>query len=148
MMGAIKVIAAFSLVLGMSVTASETDSWYGESPDNEAAAVPVDIVMGSPDEWLDRALTVSGRITDVCTNRGCWAVFEAGGEILRIQARDHSFAMPAEYRGEGIAHGVLERVEVSAEHAHHMVDDDGADPALLETGHEYRLIADGVRLTE
>jgi hypothetical protein len=89
---------------------------------------------------------VSGRITDVCTNRGCWAVFEADGDMLRIKARDHCFAMPSEYRGPAVAHGVLERVEVSPEHARHLVEDDGADPAVLKQEYEYRLIADGVRL--
>jgi hypothetical protein len=133
-----------SLVL--ATTAWAGDDWYGASAADDVAPVPVAQLMANLDGHVDQALVVSGRITDVCTNRGCWAVFEDNGEMLRIMARDHSFALPAEYRGPAMAHGVLTRVEVSPEHARHLVDDDGADPAVLEQQYEYRLLTDGVRL--
>lgn len=133
-----------SLLLALSAWAD--GDWYGAEAPGEATAVTVAALVGEMEAHVDQPLMVSGRITDVCTNRGCWAVFEDNGEILRIMARDHSFAMPAEIRGHAVAHGVLERVEISPGHARHLVEDDGADPAVLEKQYEYRLIADGVRL--
>jgi hypothetical protein len=122
------------------------DGWYGEAASADAEPVSVAQVLRNIDAWQDKPLTVSGEVTDVCTHRGCWAVFVADGDMLRIKARDHLFAMPSEYRGPALAHGVLERVAVTPEHARHLVEDDGADPAILEQEFEYRLIADGVRL--
>jgi hypothetical protein len=139
-----QVMLMTSLLLAMSAWAES--EWFGVSPEAEPAAVPVAALMAELETHLDQPLAVSGRITDVCTNRGCWAVFEDNGEMLRIMARDHSFALPAEYRGQAVAHGVLTRVEISPEHARHLVEDDGADPVVLEQQYEYRLLTDGVRL--
>jgi hypothetical protein len=132
--------------LALAASVSAESDWYGVTPEVEPTAVPVAALMPELEAHLDQPLAVSGRITDVCTNRGCWAVFEDNGEILRIMARDHGFALPAEYRGPAVAHGVLTRVEISPEHARHLVEDDGADPAVLEQEYEYRLLTDGVRL--
>ena len=133
--------------LAAVATTALANDWYGEAPAaDESSAVPVAGLMAALEDHLDQALVVSGRITDVCTNRGCWAVFEDNGEMLRIMARDHNFAIPSEARGQAMAHGVLTRVAVSPEHARHLVEDDGADPAILEQSYEYRLVADGVRM--
>ena len=132
------------LLLAFSAWA-ESD-WFGEPPAEALTPVPVSLLLAGLDGHVDQRLTVSGRITDVCTNRGCWAVFEDNGQMLRIMARDHGFAMPADLRGQAVAHGVLERVEISPAHTRHLVEDDGADPAVLEQEYEYRLLADGVRL--
>ena len=120
--------------------------WFGVAAEEHDEAVKVSDLMAEIQNWEDRSVMVSGRITDVCTHRGCWAVFEDDGEILRIMARDHSFALPAEARGPAVAHGMLERVEISPDHARHLVEDDGADPAVMEQEFEYRLIAEGVHL--
>ena len=141
-----KRLALFATLAGFGLSAAASD-WFGTAP--EAAAEPIDVaaVMADPESRLDQRLTVSGRMTDVCTNRGCWAVFENDGEMLRIVARDHGFAIPAELRGPAIAHGVLERHEMSPQAAEHMVAEDGADPALLDDPVAYRLVADGVKVT-
>lgn len=133
-------VASTSLIAGDS-------GWFGQPP-TEAAEVTHDVaeIAASPERWINQALTVSGEITEVCTNRGCWAVFASGGDMLRIIAKDHGFALPSDARGPAIAHGVFTRHELSEEAARHMVEDDGADPQLLENPVEYRLVADGVRL--
>ncbi len=139
-------LARFGLALTVMAVClpALADTWYGQQADEAVASHPVSVVMSDPEAWLDQPVRVSGRITDVCTHRGCWAVLESGGEMLRIKARDHSFAMPAEARGMAVAHGILERVELDAEHARHLVEDDGADRALLKQEYEYRLDAVGI----
>lgn len=132
-----------ALLLTLPVLASE--EWFGQTPETETAPVGVVEVLAGSDELIDQPLMVSGRMTDVCTGRGCWAVFEQNGEMLRIKVRDHNFAIPSELRGQAVAHGVLERVEVSPEYARRMVDQYGADPIVLERLYELQLIADGVR---
>lgn len=140
----------FALMCGLSLLLSFSpvvaEQWYGIAPADQAEAVAVDTLMADVTGWEDKSLLVSGRITDVCTHRGCWAVFEKNGAMLRVSALDHSFALPADARGEALAHGVLKRVEVSAEHARHLVEDDGADSEVLDQAYEYRLVAEGVFL--
>jgi hypothetical protein len=141
-----KATAMMTLSLLLISSVSAGDDWFGQQPETVTEAVGVAAVMAAPEEWEERSLVISGRITDVCTNRGCWAVFEENGEFLRIMARDHSFALPAEARGSAVAHGTLKKIEVSADHARHLVEDDGADPSVLEKNYEYRLLAEGVHL--
>jgi hypothetical protein len=134
-------------LIGLLTTASAAASdWFGTAPETDKEPTDVAVLMADPESRLDQRMTVSGRMTDVCTNRGCWAVFESGGDMLRIVARDHGFAIPAELRGAAVAHGVLERDEMSPEAAEHMVSEDGADPALLDDPVAYRLVADGVKV--
>lgn len=142
-MKSLTLIALVALFLSSAVTAAD---WFGQPPGNEIEPLEIKTVLADPDQWLDQPVALSGRMTDVCTNKGCWAVFESGGEMLRIVARDHGFAIPEDARGPAVAHGVLERRELSPEAAEHMVEEDGADAALLDDPVEYRLVADGVRL--
>jgi hypothetical protein len=140
------IMMSLSALLLTSLALADTD-WFGQAGAVDVNPIRVATLMENADEWLERPVMVSGRITDVCTHRGCWAVFEDSGEFLRITAEDHSFALPAEARGLAVAHGMLEKVAISPEHARHLVEDDGADAAVLEKAFEYRLIAKGVRLT-
>jgi len=133
-----------SMIVAGSALAAE---WQGTAPEVDTEPMSVASVVASAESLAGSSLIVSGRVTDVCTNRGCWAVFEDNGEMLRIKVRDHAFALPPDARGPAIAHGVLEKVEISEDHARHLVEEDGADPGLLEQAYEYRLITDGVRLT-
>ncbi|QOC22522.1 DUF4920 domain-containing protein [Wenzhouxiangella sp. AB-CW3] len=121
------------MVAGMMSAATWAGTWYGETGDAAMETQSVAEVMADPDAWLDKPLMVSGRITDVCTHRGCWAVLEEDGHMLRIQTLDHAFEMPADARSMARAHGVLERLE----------DDDG-DSTADEPAYRYRLDASGI----
>ncbi|MEE4637335.1 MAG: DUF4920 domain-containing protein [Wenzhouxiangella sp.] len=136
--------AAFSALL-LSLPAIAAEDWFGQAPEADAAPVSVAEVLADRDDLIDQPLTVAGRMTDVCTRRGCWAVFEDNGEMLRIKVRDHNFAIPSDLRGQAVAHGILSKVDISPAYAQRMVDEYGADPIVLEQLYELQLIADGVR---
>jgi hypothetical protein len=136
-------LAVLGLAASLSVVAGP---WFGQAPEDDIEPMAVGELMHSPDEWLGESVAVAGRVTDVCTNRGCWAVLEGGGRMVRIVARDHGFVIPESARGSATAYGVLERRELSDEAARHMVEDDGADPSLLADPVEYRLVAEGVSI--
>jgi hypothetical protein len=139
-------LCAVALAALLAAPAATAGEWFGAKPTKDDEPVTVAELMADPEPRLGERLTVSGRMTDVCTQRGCWAVFESDGAMLRIVARDHGFVIPAEARGPALAHGVLERHEMSPGQAEHLVEEDGADPALLEAPAAYRLVAEGVRL--
>lgn len=142
-----KVVLFFSAIAGLAMAGSVAASqdWFGQSPESEVAPVGVAEVLADSDALMDQPLTITGRMTDVCTRRGCWAVFEDNGDMLRVKVRDHNFAIPSELRGPAVAHGVLSKVEISPAYAQRMVDEYGADPIVLERLYELQLIADGVR---
>jgi len=133
-------------LLAVTAVSAAAGEWFGQAPAEPIAAMAVGELMQAPDEWLGESVAVAGRVTDVCTNRGCWAVLEGDGRMVRIIARDHGFAIPESARGAATAYGVLERRELSDEAARHMVEDDGADPSLLADPVEYRLVAEGVSI--
>lgn len=139
-------VAMIPFLMASCLTAAMAGDWFGAPPDR--TEVPLDIaeVMAEPQARVGQHLTVSGRMTDVCTNKGCWAVLESDGEMLRIVVRDHGFVIPEDARGAAVAYGVFKRQEISPEVAEHMVEEDGADPSLLNEPAAYRLVADGVRL--
>jgi len=140
-------ISLIPLLAVFGLSTALAGEWLGAAPQAPAEPIDVATLMSDPDARVDQQVTVAGRMTDVCTNRGCWAVFESNGEMLRIVARDHGFAIPADARGQAVAHGVLERHEISRKAAEHMIEADGADPATLEDPVSYRLVAEGVRLS-
>ncbi len=122
------------------------DAWLGEAPVTDQPTVSVSEALDQAAEWIGKPVQVSGRVTDVCSNRGCWAVLTENEAMLRVKVPDHAWAIPNDYRGSALAHGVIEEVEISSEHARHLVEDDGADSAILDTRREYRLRLAGLRL--
>lgn len=116
---------------------------YGDR-DRDWPVHSVTQALAEHEALADTPIALEGEITQVCQNRGCWAVLVEGDQTIRIMARDHNFALPANTRGRARAFGVLREVELSDGHARHLVEDDGADPALLDNPAEYRLIADAV----
>ncbi len=108
-------------------------TWYGEEADESMEPLAISDVMNEPEAWVDKPVMVTGRITDVCTHRGCWAVLEDDGHMLRIQTVEHAFVMPSDSRSVARAHGVLERLE----------DEDG-NTINDEPAYRYRLDASGI----
>ena len=129
------------LTASSALIAGNSSDWLGKAP-AKAGEVTHDVaeIASAPERWLDQTVTVSGDITEVCTNRGCWAVFASGGEMLRIIARDHGFALPHDFRGPAIAYGVIKRHELSEDAARHMVEDHTAANEDLAAEHERELV--------
>jgi hypothetical protein len=85
----------------------------------------------------------TGRITEVCQKQGCWLVLEQDGQSARVMVKDHAFAVPKDATGAAIVFGVLEAEPISAEHARHLVEDDGA---AAPAARELRIVATAVRI--
>jgi len=133
----------FFLAAG-AVLAAGTD-WFGQAPASDGPSIAVAEVLASAEVHENQTIRVSGRITDVCSKRGCWAVLADGGAALRVMVRDHAFALPDDLRGPAEAHGVLLKVELNDDQVRHLVEVDGADPDLFAEPWEYRLVIDGLR---
>lgn len=141
-------ILAFAPLALVPFTVIADAAEFGEPVPPADEALTVSQAIEAADEIEGEVIILAGRITQVCQHRGCWAIFAEGEDIIRVMAEDHSFEMPADSSGPAFAQGRLERRELSEEHVEHLIEDDGADPALRQEPVEYRLIATGVRMAE
>jgi hypothetical protein len=115
---------------------------YGEAF-ADGAAVPVSEAIAAFDAHADKPALFSGRITEVCQNKGCWMVLEHEGQAARVMFGADAFFIPKDSTGSAIVHGTLARKALSAAQIAHMkADGNGGDVAEVE----YRIVADGVRL--
>ncbi len=115
------------------------------APLPEGEAVGIAQAAADPAAHAGQAAKFSGRITQVCQKKGCWVVLEQDGQTARVMAKDHAFAVPKDASGSAIAYGVLEVEPISAEHAKHLVEDDGAQAPAAS---ELRIVATGIQILE
>jgi len=117
---------------------------YGE-PMPEGDAVAIAVAAADPAPYVGQPAKFSGRITEVCQKKGCWIVLEQDGQSARVMAKDHGFEVPKDASGEAVAYGVLQEEPISAEHARHLVEDDGAKAPAER---ELRIVATSIRIAD
>jgi len=135
---------------GAPDAASEDAQTYGET-DGIANAVAAAEVAEAPDAHLDQAVTVEGRVTQVCQRKGCWLALDTGGAPIRVHvartdAGDYAFTVPTDLGdARATVRGTLQRVALDAATQRHMADDAGADTAAeLQPATELQIIASGI----
>lgn len=93
----------------------------------------------------------SGRITEVCQNKGCWVMLEDEGTVARVMMKDHAFSVPKDARGAAWVHGTLSVKELDAKSAAHLAADSGRGEAARNESvptREYRIVALSVELVD
>jgi hypothetical protein len=115
------------------------------APMPEGEAIAISVAAADPAAHVGQPAKFSGRITEVCQKKGCWIVLEQDGQSARVMAKDHGFEVPKDASGDAIAYGVLQEEPISAEHARHLVEDDGAK-APAES--ELRIVATSIRIAD
>jgi hypothetical protein len=133
-------IAVLSLSLSPIVLAKS----YGE-PMPAGDSVSIAAAAADPTAHAGKPQRFTGRITQVCQKEGCWVVLEQDGQSARVMAKDHGFAIPKDASGEAIAYGVLQLEPITAEHANHLVEDDGA---AAPAEREVRIVATGIEIVD
>ena len=115
---------------------------YGQTlPDT--AAVPVSEAVAAFDQHAGKPQRYSGRITEVCQNKGCWMMLEDNGQAARVIFKDHAFLIPKDSSGHAEVVGVLSRKELTPEQIEHLrAESKGLDVAPVE----YRIVAEGAEI--
>ena len=129
-------------LLALSPAAFATN--YGE-PMPAGDAVAIAAAAADPAAHAGKPQRFTGRITQVCQKKGCWVVLEQDGQSARVMAKDHAFAVPKDASGEAIAYGVLEVEPITAEHARHLVEEDGAKAPAEK---ELRIVATSIEIID
>lgn len=136
-------IALGMLVLGSAGQAADFGAAFPEAAPATALAAAID--RGTAD-GSDHPEVISGRIVEVCQNKGCWVMLEDNGRVARVMMRDHAFSVPFDARGAALIHGTLSRTTLSEATAAHLAEDAGrSEPVQRE---EWRIDALAVRIAD
>lgn len=119
---------------------------FGLEPMPEGEATPVKAALSEFDRHAQGRQKFSGRIVEVCQNKGCWVVLEDQGESVRVMMHDHKFDVPKDSSGPAVVYGQLARKELSEDHRQHLQDEStrGIEVAKVE----YRIDAFAVEIAD
>jgi hypothetical protein len=110
------------LLAGAVIGAAETaGTKYGTGVAVQQATSIAD-VAAKPDQFVGKTVRVDGVVEAVCENMGCWMQLkdEKSASMLRIKVDDGVIVFPVTAKGKkASAEGVIEKVDVVAENAHH-----------------------------
>lgn len=88
----------------------------------------------------------SGRVANVCRQKGCWMELEADGKSARVTMLDYGFFLPTDAAGRAEVYGTLSEVQLDRKTAEHYAKDAGIDPSLAASS-EFQIVAHSVLLT-
>lgn len=114
-MRALIISVLLSFTIAISVNAKELT--FGE-PVNAKETMKISKLLASPQDYLDKKVTVAGTIVGVCQKRGCWMnlASDARFEKLRIKVRDGDMVFPMSAKGrQALATGYLKEIKLSLE---------------------------------
>src|SRR5229473_682736 len=79
--------------------------------------VPVEKILGAPDQFVGKTVQVKGKVTEVCQMMGCWMnLTDGSGKMIRIKVEDGDITFPKDSVGKmAVAEGKLTRSELSKE---------------------------------
>ncbi len=135
------------------ITAQPVEGWEVYGADVPAGkAVPLADLVANVDAYRGKEVVVEAPIQAACLVKGCWMMFDADGEPMRVKFKDYAFFVPKDSAGRTArVHARFEVKEMSAEQVKHYLEDEGKhDEAALVTGpvQEFTLYATGVRIKE
>jgi hypothetical protein len=141
--------------------AAEAASFEGEPYGEELTLTTlthIAVILEHPEDFVGERVMVEGRVTDVCSNMGCWMDIIGDDDSQKIQVKvdDGVIVFPQEARGRRArVEGVMEKIERTEEEAlaaaQHRAEEQGLefDPGTV-TGPEtiYRIKALGAVIAE
>jgi hypothetical protein len=125
---------------------------FGE-PVAPGDALPLARVLGAPDDFASRVVTVEGKVRRNCTRRGCWMELATSLDPTlpgcRVTFKDYGFFVPLDSAGSSarVQGTVLVQTVEAPEVAH--LESEGARFASKQpdgTAREVRMVASGVEL--
>lgn len=107
--------------------------------------VPIGAALRAPMPAAGEPGKYSGRVTEVCQQRGCWMVLADGESFARVVVPDHAWELPRDASGRAVVYGTMELAELDAGTAEHLAKD-GLSGA--RAGEELRIVATSVELLD
>ena len=118
---------------------------FGALLDENAKPMSLAALLESPDEYVDTAVRVETRVSQVCQKKGCFMIATSGDKAVRISFRDYAFFVPTDTAGKTVTlTGTFIERELSEKQAAHFREDAGTD--TLQAGKVYEIVADAVSI--
>ena len=112
-------------VVVFAAFAAKAGKMYGTGADPNHA-VPMSKIMGNPESYVGKEVTVSGVVLDVCAKRGCWMKLSTDykGESVRIKVNDGEIIFPLEKKKKkAVAKGRLSKINLNLEQTREYLKD-------------------------
>jgi hypothetical protein len=112
---------------------------------------PLRQVLAAPERFGEQPVLVKGRLTDVCTRKGCWTVLTDGDATVRVRFHDYGFFLPQDVLGaDALVEGRATLRTLSEREARHLAAESrGGNPDAIEgPQRELGFVATGVRVLE
>ena len=106
-------------------------------------------IVASPERFADRNVLLRGRLTDLCTKKGCWTVLTDDRAAVRVTFQDYGFFLPQDALGQtALVEGRAEVQVLSEREARHYASESrNGDPDAIEgPQRQVGFVATGVRL--
>lgn len=107
----------FMLITVFALGSFAAEKKYGTGADF-SKAVPMSEIMKSPEAYIGKEVTVSGKIVDVCEKRGCWVQLtsDVQDERVRVKVKDGEIIFPLDSRGKkAAARGEFKKLDMDLE---------------------------------
>lgn len=85
---------------------------------DHTALTPISKIVAAPDHYLDKPVTVAGKINSVCSKQGCWMQLasDVAEQQFKIKVRDGDMVFPVSAKGKkALATGTLVKTELDLE---------------------------------
>ena len=139
--------AAIAEVTRLSEPVAVTDDAeiFGAPLDADARPTSLEALLDSPADFIDTAVKVDARISQVCQKKGCFMIATTGDRAVRISFKDYAFFVPTDTGGKTVTlTGTFIERELSEKQAAHFREDAGSD--TIQAGKVYEIVADAVSI--
>jgi hypothetical protein len=138
-------VAADVIRLSEPVAVTDDAEIFGAPLDADARPASLSELLANPDDYIDTAVKVEARISEVCQKKGCFMIAVSGDNTIRISFEDYAFFVPTDTGGKTVTltGRVIERT-LTEDEAAHLREDAGSD--VVQAGRAYELVADAVRV--
>ena len=131
--------------LSEPVAVTDDAEVFGAPLDENATPATLAALLESPGDYVDTAVRVDAKISQVCQKKGCFMIATTGDKAVRISFKDYSFFVPTDTGGKTVSlTGTFIERELSEKQAAHFREDAGSD--VLQAGKVYEIVADAVSI--
>ena len=131
--------------LSEPVAVTDDAEVFGAPLDESAKPTSLAALLESPDDYVETAVRVDAKISQVCQKKGCFMIATTGDKAVRISFRDYSFFVPTDTGGKTVTvTGTFIERQLSEKQAAHFREDAGSD--VIQAGKVYEIVADAVSI--
>ena len=118
---------------------------FGAPLNADAKPTTLAALLDNPVDYVDTAVRIESRISQVCQKKGCFMIASTGQHAVRISFKDYAFFVPTDTSGKTVTvTGTLIERTLTEEQAAHFRKDAGSD--MIQAGPVYEIVADSVSI--